>query len=202
MIELVKIDLEKFKEKIYPKYLKIFPANERKSYKQFVTTFNNGILNIIEIILKDKSIGFILTNSIKENKYLQVYYFAIFPKFQGKGYGKQAINILKQISSEYKGIFIEIEKLGLGKDDEENMLRKRRMKFYTELGFIALNYDFNLFEVIYTPLVLPIQDELDEQEKIVQDIIKIYYEILGEEIYKNNCSIEKTLHNVENVTFL
>lgn len=191
MLELVTIDIVRFKEKIYPKYLKLFPASERKSYKQFVSAFNNGILNIIEIMLDGNSIGFFLTNSIKGNKYLQVDYFAIFSEFQGKGYGRQAISKLKQISCKYKGIFIEVEKIGLGKDEAENMLRQRRMRFYTKLGFIPLDYDFDLFKVIFTPLVLPVHDVLDEQETIVEKVIEIYYEILGEKIFKNNCNIQK-----------
>lgn len=193
MIELVAIDIERFKEKIYPKYLKLFPASERKSYKQLVSAFNKGVLNIIEIMLDEKSIGFFIINSIKGNKYLQVDYFAIFAKFQGKGYGKQAINKLKQISREYRGIFIEVEKLGLGSDEKENILRQRRMDFYTKLGFIPLNYDFNLFNVVFTPMVLNTYKELDEEDVIVQDVIKIYYEILGGKIFKTNCSIEKHL---------
>lgn len=190
-MELVKIELERFRKEIYPKYLKLFPASERKSYKQFVSAFNKGILSIIEIKLDKKCIGFFLTNSIKDNKYLQVDYFAVFPKFQRKGYGKQAINKLKEISNKYMGIFIEIEKLGMGRDNMENTLRQMRMNFYTKLGFIPLNYDFNLFNVIYTPMILPVHNKLDSEEIIVQEVIKIYHEILSDKIFENNCKIQK-----------
>lgn len=192
MLELLKIDIQEFKETIYPKYLKLFPVSERKSYKQFVSSFNKGILNIIKITLDGKCIGFFLANSIKESRYLQVDYFAIFPKFQGKGYGSQAINKLKQMSGQYKGIFIEVEKLGLGSDSAENALRQRRMDFYINLGFTPLNYDFNLFKVIFTPLVLAVHSKIDSEEKIVQEITKIYYEVLGEKVFNNNCIIKRT----------
>ena len=110
MIELVTIDIERFKEKIYPEYLKLFPDSEKKSYKQLETAFKKSILQIIEITSGEDFVGFILANSLDKNGYLQIDYFAILPEFQGRGYGTQAINKLKQMSNKYKGIFIEVEK--------------------------------------------------------------------------------------------
>lgn len=65
------------------------------------------------------------------------------------------------------------------------------MNFYKKLGFAPLNYDFNLFKVVFTPLVLNTNKELNDEDVIVQEIIKIYYELCDEQTFKKNCSIEK-----------
>lgn len=189
MIELVNIDIKRFKDKVYPEYLKLFSESERKSYKQLETAFKNSILQIFEITSGEDFVGFILANSLYNNGYLQVDYFAILPEFQGRGYGTQAIDRLKQMSTEYKGISIEVEKLGLGKDKKENELRQRRMQFYKRLGFIELNCDFELYKVMYTPLLFPIMDKIESEDNIVKDIFEIYYETIGGSKVEKNCSV-------------
>ncbi len=189
MIELISVDINRFKDKIYPEYLKLFPDSERKSYKQLETAFKKSILQIIEIRSGKHFVGFILVNSLDKNGYLQVDYFAILPEFQGRGYGTQALEKLKHMSNEYKGIFIEVEKLGLGEDKEENDLRQRRMQFYKKLGFIELNCDFILYKVIYTPLLLPIMDKIESENKIIKDIFQIYYATIGGSRVDKNCSV-------------
>ena len=189
MIELISVDINRFKDKIYPEYLKLFPDSERKSYKQLETAFKKSILQIIEIRSGEDFVGFILANSLDQNDYLQVDYFAILPEFQGRGYGTQSINKLKQMSNKYKGIFIEVEKLGLGEDKKENDLRQRRMQFYKKLGFVELNCDFILYKVIYTPLLLPIMDKIESEDKIIKDIFEIYYATIGGSRVEKNCSV-------------
>ena len=59
-------------------------------------------------------VGFLLTNSLENNPYLQLDYLAILPTEQSKGYGSQALRLLQEQASVYDGIFIEMEKVGLG----------------------------------------------------------------------------------------
>lgn len=189
MLELISTDINRFKDKIYPKYLKLFPDSERKSYKQLEIAYQKSILQIFEITSGEDFVGFVLANSLDKNGYLQVDYFAILPEFQSRGYGTQAIDKLKQMNNKYKGIFIEVEKLGLGEDKEENELRKRRMNFYKKLGFIELNCDFVLYKVIYTPLLLPIDNKIENEDKIIKDIFEIYYATIGDSRVEKNCSV-------------
>lgn len=191
MIKLINIEMTEFKEIVYPEYVKLFPKEERKPYKMIEESYQKGILNIIKIVDDDIFVGFVITNSIKNNKYLQIDYFAILPQYQNKGYGTKVFKILQEISKEYYGLFIEIEKLGLGESDKENKIRIRRAEFYERIGFYKLNFDLNLFNVIYTPYVLPTSYIKEEENKIIEDIFAIYTVILGEEKVKCNCSIVK-----------
>jgi len=109
-MELKKINIEEFKNNIYPEYQKLFPALERKSYNTIKSTYEKGITEIFEIKEDNNIVGFVLANHLGNNPYIQLDYFAIFEKYQNKGYGTKALKILKEVYKEYSGIFIEIEK--------------------------------------------------------------------------------------------
>lgn len=188
-MNLININMKEFKELIYPEYLKLFPKNERKSLAKLNECFKKDMLKVIKITDNDCFIGFIITNSIKDIQYLQLDYFAILPEYQNKGYGSKALKLLKENNKDSRGIFIEVEKLGLGKDKEENELRKRRTDFYEKLGFYKLNLDLSLYNVIYTPYILGLSDDIEDESKIIDDIFKIYIEIVGKENVEKHCKI-------------
>lgn len=188
-------NMEEFKKIIYPEYKKLFPKLERKTLKDIENSFFKNITKIVKITENDNFIGFIIYNVLEDKKYLQLDYFAILPQYQNKGYGTQALALLKEQSKEYNGIFIEVEKVGLGNNDVENKLRKQRIEFYEKIGFYKLNYDLDLYTVMYSPYILLTSDVKESEEKILKDIFEIYIAILGEKRVKDNCKvIENKIH--------
>lgn len=183
------IDIEEFKNIVYPEYFKIFPKNERKPLELIEKTYNQGIAKIIKIVEKGEFVGFLIINTLKNNPIALLDYFAILPKYQSKGYGSKALHLLKAQTKEYKGIFIEIEKLGLGEDDKQNETRKKRAKFYERIGFLKLGFDLDLFKVIYSAYLLPCTNKKFSDEEVIEEIFKIYNEIIGEDRFKKNCKI-------------
>lgn len=97
-------------------------------------------------------------------------------------------NTLKEFFCDYIGLFGEVETVGYGSTVKENENRIRRNKFYEKLGFIFLNYEFTLFNVIYTPCVFYFKNEKSEEGQIVKDMFKFYNILLGEKKVKKNCS--------------
>lgn len=188
-MKLVSTNMKEFKKIIYPEYLKLFPKLERKSLKDIERSFLKNITKIIKITENDNFIGFIITNALADKKYLQLDYFAILPQYQNKGYGTKALEILKEQSKKYNGIFIEVEKADLGNNKDENRLRKERIKFYERIGFYKLNCDLDLYTVIYSPYILQISNVKESEEKVLKDIFDIYIAILGEKRTKSNCKI-------------
>lgn len=188
-MELREVSIDRFKEKIYSGYKKIFPEVERKSYRDLKNGNERGIVKLIEIIENDKSVGFMILNTLKGNKHIGLDYFAIWPENRSKGYGTKAIKLVKEKYKEYNGLFIEIEKLGCGKDEEENKTRERRAKFYQEIGFQKLNFDLFLFGMEYSIYVLPFKDKLEEDEEIRKDMFEIYIANLGEKRISKNCRV-------------
>lgn len=145
----------------------------------------SGYTSIIEILYKNELVGFMILNRIKANGYAVLDYLAILPQYRNNKFGTEALKELIKQNKEIRGIFIEIEKVGLGKDKEENINREKRKYFCEKLGFKKLNYDLLLFEVIYTPYIY--SNFNDNEEVVVDEILKIYEEISGKKRIQQNC---------------
>lgn len=191
MLKLIPIDFKEFKNDIYPYYVELFPKDERKNLKQIEIPNQKGITKLVKIMDDNNIVGFLIYNIVDNNKYVLLDYFAIFKEFQNKKYGTQAVEMFKDFFKDYKGIYGEVEKLGLGKDDKENNIREKRIKFWKSLGFQFLDIDLELFKVIYTPCILKIQDIKLDNDDIIKSAFEIYYALLGEERVNKNCKIIK-----------
>lgn len=194
-VKLKSVGLGEFKKVIYPEYINLFPKDELKPYRFIKKSFKKGITDIIEITENNVFIGFIITNILKNNLYVQLEYFAILPQYQGKGYGTKVIKLLKEKYINYKGIFIEIEKVGYGKSEQENIIREKRAKFYEKIGFKKMKFDLDMYKVIYSLYILPCMEQLDEEEIIIEEVFKIYTAILSKNKVKKNVRLysnEKT----------
>ena len=191
-MNLVNIGIEEFKKIVYPEYVSIFPKEERKELKVLEDNFNKKITRFIKICENDIFVGFFIINTTEENQYIQLDYFAILEKYQNKGYGTKAIQLLKSQMKAYDGIFVEIEKLGLGKDKQENLLRERRAKFYENLGFEKWNSELKWFETLILSIyVLPISTHKDNENEILKDMFQIYISVHGKEKVERDCKVIK-----------
>lgn len=188
---LKKVDIKEFREVIYPEYEKIFPEIERKSYTNLKKSYDKNIVDMIEIIEEDQFVGFFIVNFLKNNPYILLDYFAILPNYQSRGYGRKAVKLLKEMYQDYDGIYIEIEKVGNGDNEEENKIRQRRAKFYENLGFVKLEFDIELFTVLFSTYMLPCSKNYFFNEEVIEGIFSIYNAILGEEKAKKYCKVIK-----------
>ena len=191
-MNLINIGIEEFKKEVYPEYIKIFPKEERKELKTVEQNYDKKITKFIKICENNQFVGFFIINTIKNSQYVQLDYFAILEKYQNKGYGTKAIQLLKKQMEAYEGIFVEIEKLGLGKDKQDNLLRERRAKFYETLGFEKLNFELKWFgTLILSIYVLPIYTHKDTEEKIMENMFQIYISVQGKEKVDRDCKVIK-----------
>lgn len=190
-MKLKDIDIDKFKKEVYSYYLEIFPEDERKPLELLHLSYEKHYTKIIEILYKDEIIGFMILNRVKDKGYAVLDYFAILPQYRNNKFGTKALQILLEQEKENRGVFIEIEKVGLGKDTEENLLREKRKNFYEKVGFKKLNFDLFLFDVIYTPYLF--SDVNDNEDIIIGEILNIYEAISGKERIEQNCKIIKKL---------
>lgn len=189
-IELVNIDINEFEKTIYSFYLEAFPKDERKPIELIRSSYNKGYTKIIKIVNNNIFVGFMILNRCKKNGYAILDYLAILPQYRNMGIGSSAIKLLIENESKNAGIFVEIEKVGLGKDENENKLRKKRQKFYEELGFKKLKFDLILADVVYTPYIC--SNAIIEEDTIISEILYIYESISGKERIKQICKIIKT----------
>ena len=188
-IELKDIGIDEFKKDIYSYYLEIFPEDERKPIELIQSSYEKKYTTIIEILYKNEIAGFMILNRVKAKSYAVLDYLAILPQYRNNKIGTKALEILLEQEKESSGIFIEIEKVGLGKDEEENLLREKRKNFYEKLKFKRLNFDLFLFDVIYTPYLF--SNIEDNEDIIIKEILEVYESISGKERIKQNCKVIK-----------
>ena len=189
-MKLKDISIDEFKKDVYSYYLEIFPEDERKPLELIQASYNNHYTRIIKILHKNEMVGFMILNKAKDNGYVILDYLAIMSQYRNSKFGTKALQILIEQEKECRGIFIEVEKVGLGKDIEENLIREKRARFYEKLGFKRLNFDLFLFDVVYTPYVFLYKE--DAEDVIMNKIFNIYELISGKERIKQNC---KYYHN-------
>lgn len=192
-MELININYEEFKAEIYQKYIEIFPEEERKSLETIEKNYNKNITRFIKIDEEKELIGFCIMNSIENNRYMQLDYFAILPEYQNKGYGTKAIKELEKVVQNYDAIFVEIEKLGYGANTAENEIREKRAKFYERLGFHKLDTNLKWFNSLFLSVYyLKLNNNLTYDEKeILNNIFGIYYKVHGKKKVDENCEIIK-----------
>lgn len=190
-IKLKNIDINEFKNEVYRYYLEIFPKEERKPLELMQSSYEKQYTKIIEILYENKIAGFMLLNRVKNKGYAILDYLAILPKYRNNKIGTKALKILLEQEKGNSGIFLEIEKVGLGRDIEENLLREKRKSFYEKLGFKKLNFDLLLFNVIYTPYLF--SNIENDEDIIIDEIFNIYESISGKERIKQNCKVLKNL---------
>ena len=188
-MKLKDIDIDKFEKEIYTYYLDIFPDDERKPLELLHSSYEKHYTRIIEILYKNEIIGFMILNKVKDMGYAVLDYFAILPQYRNNKFGTKALQMLLEQERNNSGIFIETEKVGLGKDTEENLLREKRKNFYEKMGFRKLNFELFLFGVVYTPYLF--SNIKDNEDIIIGEILNIYESISGKERIKQNCKIIK-----------
>lgn len=186
-MKLKDISIDEFKKEIYSYYLEIFPEDERKTLELIQSSCEKKYTKIIEILYRNELVGFMLLNRVKNKGYAVLDYLAILPQYRNSKFGTKALQILLELEKESRGIFIEIEKVGLGNDTEENLLREKRRNFYEKIGFKKLKFDLFLFDVIYTPYLF--SNIKDDEYMIIDEILNIYEAISGKERIEQNCKI-------------
>ncbi len=194
-MNLINININEFEKELYSYYVEIFPEEERKPLKLLQSSYQKGYMKIIKIVNGGSLVGFMILNGVKDKGYVVLDYFAILPLYRDKGFGTKAMELLIEQKKENDGIFVEIEKIGLGKDETENLQREKRQKFYEKLGFQKLNFDLLLFDVLYMPYLFS-NNDIDE-EIVRKEILNIYEAISGKERIEQNCKIIRNLKFVE-----
>ena len=152
-MKLKDIGIDKFEKDVYLYYLKIFPEDERKPLELLQSSYEKHYTRIIEILYKNEIIGFMILNKVKDKGYAVLDYLAILPQYRNNKFGTKALQILLEQEKENSGIFIEIEKVGLGKDIEENLYDEQKKSYVRntedrrmDISLLGAVTPFNVFK--------------------------------------------------------
>ncbi|KRM19547.1 hypothetical protein FC40_GL001561 [Ligilactobacillus hayakitensis DSM 18933 = JCM 14209] len=128
-------------------YEEVFPKVEQLPLWFLKMRANQNKAEFCSLYHNDQWVGFFYT--VLSKKIAYVFFLAIDPKFQAKGFGSQALTAIKE---RYADRIIGLSAERPGKLAPNNEQRIRRQKFYarngfTKSGFISIekggvNYDF------------------------------------------------------------
>ncbi|MDR2409999.1 MAG: GNAT family N-acetyltransferase [Bacteroidales bacterium] len=114
-------------------YENAFPIEEKRPIEKHIKLMKENLLFRFYAAMKgEKIIGMIVLWELNDFTYLD--YLAVSQDYRNRGYGKL---IVKQLQQLYNGLIVlEVEM------PDNNNLARRRIKFYTQLGFNLLDFPY------------------------------------------------------------
>lgn len=109
-----------------------FPPEEKRPHKQHIQLMKkNNLYHFYTAMEEQTVIGIIILWKLQ--KFIFLDYLATLPNVRNKGYGKRIVEQLKKLVD--NTIILEVEL-------PDNDLTKRRIDFYTRLGFNLLDFPY------------------------------------------------------------
>lgn len=116
-------------------YLKAFPEEERRSLESITNLLKEEYFEFVPIFFDDKFKGF--ANLWFFNDFTYIEHFAIIQEERNKGYGTQFLKNL--ITNKIPNLKHKISNIVLEVEPSTNLIAKKRISFYENLGFKLLN---------------------------------------------------------------
>ena len=111
-------------------------------------------------------------------------YFAVCEESREKGYGSYALSLLKENCMDFGGILFEVEDDTCTEDEEEKVIRRRRIAFYEKCGVIMTDTKSHVFGVDYKLMVMPLADK-DSVRQIDEKLTSMYKLMLPKSVFES-----------------
>ncbi len=118
-------------QQIWALYESSFPVDERRAYDQLSLLLSNKYAKIYKFYRANELAGLVVIWEFEA--FLFIEHFAVMPKMQNQGIGKNAVSHL--IANFQMPILLEVE-------PPFDAQSERRIKFYEGLGFRMLNLEY------------------------------------------------------------
>lgn len=173
--------------KVYNDHMVIdFPAGELKPLDVIQKLIKKKIYICYGLYDDEKLLAYAFL--VTSKAYLLIDYCAVCREFRNSGFGSQLLNILKEKCKDYQGIIVEVEKVEFAPDDNERLIRERRINFYKKNGFIMTDISIILFGVNFSIMCLC---NVEADDSIICEGLKgVYKEIVPEKLYAENVKIK------------
>lgn len=162
-----------------------FPQNELKSFSMIEELWEKGCYRgygFYERGEQDILRGYAFTMADSDVQMLLVDYFAVCEEMRGKGYGGEALSLLKEICGDWDGIIFEVEDDDSAETEEERKLRQKRISFYEQNGVKMTEDRSHAFGVDYKLMVLPTAS--DAIEGVGKKLESVYQKMLSEQVFQ------------------
>ena len=176
-------------EQIYKeRMVKDFPADELKPLASIVRMVQEGFYKTWGFYENDSLAAYAFLCDDTEAHFSLLDYYAVNASLRGRGYGQEALSLLRKQYENYAGLIIESENPDFAKDEEDGNIRKRRIHFYEKCGLTVSGVRGRAFGVEYKILYAAC-NEIASDEAIQKALAEIYRRMLPEEIYEKEVVI-------------
>lgn len=149
MIHLISVNKTNAMPKIKKLYINAFPKFERLPFWLLVYKSKKKTSDFYAIYDDSQYVGFLFLTYYKDIVY--VYYLAIDPSQQSKGYGSKILQYLGDVYKD-KRLLLNIEKVDHSADNYEQRLKRKL--FYEKNGFQNTEFEIETKDVVYEILYL------------------------------------------------
>ncbi len=122
-------------ETLYRQMMEDFPPSELAPYPSIRKNLENGVFDAL-YMTDDNGVklAYMILTALEGTEYVFGNYLAVSPLYHNKGIGSE---FLKQIIEKYRGkiIVIEVEDPQAATTEEDRIVRERRIRIYSKLGF-------------------------------------------------------------------
>lgn len=170
---------------VYKKHMqKDFPPGELKPFLLIRRLWNNGCYKCYGFyeIEDDRLQAYAFTMADDSTNMLLLDYFAVCGDVRGKGYGSQALMLLKEACGEWDGMIFEVEDDDSTDIEKERLIRRRRISFYERNGVKMTDKKSAAFGVDYKLMVMPLGNE-SVQDRLPENLASIYRKMLPEKVF-------------------
>jgi len=163
-------------QKIYIKHMTDdFPDDELKPFERIREMYNEDYYFAYGLYDKGMLLGYAYFVKGEKSNSILLDYFAVISNKRNCGYGSKFLCLLKEELNIYNYFILESERILSAKNKEEQLIRTRRIKFYTKNGFIKSDLESCLFGVDYSLLYVGKSDDVDFYAAVSDIYNKMFY---------------------------
>lgn len=191
-VVVVKILPAKQREEVYSQYMvRHFHKSEIKSFDLIERLISEGKYVCYGIYKEhgEELIGYAYFIKEENKPIILLDFFAVLKAHRSNGIGSRFLKeVRRSFQNEYQAVFAEVENPDYAANEENRVLRKRRIRFYTRNGFRLSNVLSCLTNSEYRIMVLHLQAPLTDDE-ILDELQKLYQGIYEKDFYANNIHV-------------
>lgn len=169
-------------EDIYStRLVKDFPACEVKPWERIKQLVNQGAYEMFGMLEESMLLayGFVVKNP--EESWVMMDYFAVSKSFRGKGYGQYFLRHLWELYPKISGVIFEVEDVSEAKNEQEKVMRERRIRFYQRAGLQLYSVYAKVYDADYQLMYYRREGNMPEPKALIEGYKKLYQVILGPE---------------------
>lgn len=158
-------------------YMESFPKEERKPFSVIERKAAMGTMEILLLTEGHRRVGFAITAMSDDLVLLD--YFVIDPQYREKGYGSEALELLRELYSGNQ-FYLEIERPDEEAENQEQRIRRKR--FYLKNGMLETGIRIRMFGVPMELLASQPGLSFAQCERLYREIIgPMYHKVIYEE---------------------